>query len=53
MVLVHFYGLMINGIILKKNERKYEYDQRDLTNTILDINGFEETKLIKNIFNEA
>lgn len=30
--------------------REYEYDQNDLTQTVLDINGFEETKFVKNIF---
>lgn len=31
--------------------REYEYDQNDLTQTILDINGFEETQHLGNIFN--
>lgn len=35
----------------ERMSREYEYDQKDLTNTVLDVNGFKETKLIKNIFN--
>lgn len=34
----------------QRMSREYEYNQSDLTQTILDINGFEETKFIKNIF---
>jgi hypothetical protein len=37
----------------KQMSREYEYDQNDLTKSVININEFEEITFIKNIFNET
>ena len=37
----------------KQMSREYEYDQNDLTKSVININEFEEITMIKNIFNES
>ena len=34
----------------ERMSREYEYYQNELTQCILDVNGFEDTEFIKNIF---